>query len=219
MSTNITKQGLACASGGIGENLFRDSYFQAGMTLGTSSDTSTPLGYYNGAASNHSFSNGEDTILLNNTSNIGINFKRLATNINLDTTSYYTISCEAKCTNGSAHLDIGLSYCNTSDAWVWRGGTNAHYFTEANTWQKFTLTFKPDSNTKYIGYCFTCNCGGDNTLTLRRCKMEKGSVATPWTPSPQDEVYIGDICGFTELNGDIASIGENCITATEFIEW
>lgn len=171
---------LSAGFGGA-ENLFRDSYFRADMILGGSSDTSTTLGYYNGAASNHSLANGEDTITLNGSSNIGINFKRLATDINLDVSSYYTISCEAKCTNASAHLDIGLSYCNTSNTWIWRGGTNPQNFTAANTWQKFTLTFKPDADTKYIGYCFTCNCGGNHTLVLRHCKLEKGSVATPWT--------------------------------------
>lgn len=190
----ILSRGLVCHyplnGGGRGQdNLFRDSFFQSDMILTASSDMSSPLGFYNGTASNHSLLNGEDTILLNSQSNIGINFKRVATDISLDSTSYYTISCEAKCTNASAHLDIGLSYCNTSDTWIWRGGTNANYFTAADTWQKFTLTFKPDADTKYIGYCFTCNCGGNHTLTLRHCKLEKGSVATPWMPNSTDTAY------------------------------
>lgn len=220
--SNITKQGLVKAPGQINENLFCNSYFSSNMPLGGSNDTSSYLGYYNGSTSIHNLVNGEDTITLTNTSNLGINFKRLATDINLDSNSYYTISCEAKCSNANAHLDIGLSYCNTSNSWVWRGGSNPQNFSAANTWQKFKLTFKPDANTKYIGYCFTVNCGDNHTLVLRRCKLEKGSIVTPWTPSPLDAIYTGSSCGFTELSivsPAQASVNANFWVANEFIEW
>ena len=176
-------------NGRTNENLFRDSAFNISELTGNSSDLTTTLGYYNGAASNHTFENGIDTILLNSTSNIGINFKCKATDINLDTSAYYTISCEAKCSKSGATLDIGLSYYNNSNSWVWRGGTNPQSFNAVDTWQKFKLTFKPDSDTQYIGYCFTCKSGGNNTLSLRYCKMEKGSVATPWMPNSADDEY------------------------------
>ncbi|MBO7536463.1 MAG: hypothetical protein J6T34_04935, partial [Bacilli bacterium] len=137
--------------------------------------------YYNGNASNHTFTEYEpgviqDTIALGS-GNIGIAFVRLAEDFALDSTANYTITCWAKCSSASLSLSIGLSYFNTSDVGQWRGGTNATAFTAANTWQKFTLTFKPDADTKAICYCFTVNANGANeTFTIRNCRLEKTGV-------------------------------------------
>ena len=143
--------------------------------------------YYNGSASNHSFSGNIDTITLSSGTNIGISFLRKATDINLDSSSFYTLSCEAQCSAEGAHLDIGLSYYNTNNTWVWRGGSNPQNFNATNKWQKFTFTFKPDADTQYIDYCFTINNTG--TFKIKNCKMEKGSVATDWMPNKEDIAY------------------------------
>ena len=139
------------------ENLFIDStYEQADSSIANSStDWSKYFRRYNGSAGIHSFSDYTDTITLSTTGNLGVTFQRKATDINLDSTSYYTISCEAKSTQTARPLCIGLSYYNNSNSWVWRGGSNPTYFKEVNKWQKFTLTFKPDADTQYIDYCFT----------------------------------------------------------------
>lgn len=172
--------------------------------------------FYNGAVSNHTFTDngddfGEDTILLNSNANIGLGFLRKASEISLDSTSNYTLSCEAKCTKAGAELCIGLSYYNTSNTWVWRGGTNPQAFNAVNTWQKFTLTFTPDSNTQCIEYCFTVRgvASGTDTFTIRKCKLEKGSVATAWSKSPHDSKTIFDCSGF-ENDGVTRGIIENC---------
>lgn len=175
---------------GGAENLFKGTAMtpleraSSGFVGSSDADYTKCFRYYNGSASNHSFQGNTDYITLSSGSNIGISFLRKASDINLDYNSYYTISCEAKCTTSNMHLDIGLSYMNTSNTWVWRGGTNPQNFTATNVWQKFTLTFKPDADTLYIDYCFTVN--GTGTLAIRKCKMEKGSVATPWVPNPAD---------------------------------
>lgn len=173
-----------------GENLFIGSAYTpadiANFVRNNSTDWTKPLRFYNGSANIHSFANGIDTITLNSTANLGIAFMRSATEINLDTNSQYTISCEAQCSSTSKPLCIGLSYYTTDNAWVWRGGTNGQNFSEVNTWQKFTLTFTPDSNTQYICYCFTVATGGNNTLKIRNCKLEKGSVATIWSPAKSE---------------------------------
>lgn len=173
-----------------GENLFIGSAYTpadiANFVSNSSTDWTKPLRFYNGSASIHSFVNGIDTITLNSTKNLGIAFVRSATEISLDTNSQYTISCEAQCSSTSKPLCIGLSYYTTDNAWVWRGGTNGQNFSEVNTWQKFTLTFTPDSNTQYICYCFTVATGGNNTLKIRNCKLEKGSVATIWSPAKSE---------------------------------
>ena len=178
-----------------GENLLLDTKMNDRSTFVNSSDTdfSKPLRWYNGDATIHNFQqiSGDiykDTVTLNSVANLGIAFTRLATDINLDSTSYYTLSCYASCTKSGAHLDIGLSYYTTANAWVWMGGTNPQYFNAVNTPQRFALTFKPSSDVKAIMYCFTVLgvAGGTDTFTIYNCKMEKGSVVTDWLPSPDD---------------------------------
>lgn len=201
------------------QNLFRVSSFSpedlATTNLVATSDTdwTNYIRYYNGAANLHNFENGMDIISLSASGNIGLAFARLASEIELDSSSYYTISCEAKCTKPSAHLDIGLSYYNTSNIWVWRGGTNPQNFNDVDKWQKFKLTFKPDANTQAISYCFTVvgASGSTDKLYIRRCKLEKSSYATSWVPNIDDVHYSvfdfdsnieNDISGYNN-NGEI----------------
>ena len=178
-----------------GENLLLDTKMDDRSTFVNSSDAdfSKPLRFYNGDASIHNFQLidddiYQDTVTLNSAANLGIAFARLATDMNLDSNSYYTLSCYASCTKSGAHLDIGLSYYNTANTWVWRGGSNAQYFTGINTVQRFALTFKPDVDTQAIMYCFTVLgvAGGTDTFTIYNCKLEKGSLVTDWLPSLDD---------------------------------
>ena len=178
------------------ENLFIGSAFSTtdvnNMVANSSTDWTKYFRWYNGSKSIHTFSDGIDTIKLNATGNLGIAFTRKATDINLDSNSYYTISCEAKCTKSGAQLSIGRSYYTTGNSWTWRGGENKTTFNAVDTWQTFTLTFKPDANTQYICYCFTCangTSGGTDTFSIRHCKLEKGSTATTWTLNQLDDTY------------------------------
>ena len=201
-------------SGGTGENLLLGSKMNY-ISIGTGTNyTASPVRYYNTSSSNCTVGDGQATILLNSTSNLGIAFVRLAEEIDLDTSSYYTLSCEAKCTQENAYLATGLSYYKTTDAAVWRGGTNKKAFTSTTNWQKFSLTFKPDTDTKAICYCFTVNglSGGTEHFYLRHCKLEKGSIATPWTLSSSelgiDITKIPDSSGY----GNDGTIIGNLIT-------
>lgn len=224
MSVSIRKTGIVQASGDIGENLFRGTLFQpediATLATTSSTDWSKYLRYYNTNSSYFTFSGDVLTVVLTTPGNLGISFARLAADIDLDTTSNYTISCEAKCTKSGAHLDIGLSYLQTSNSWVWRGGTGSQNFTAVNTWQKFYRTFKPDADTKAIVYCFTVvgASGGTDTFSLKHCKMEKGSIPTPWCPAPEDEYYVGATSGFNEILYAPASIGKEYMTSSQFYE-
>ena len=140
--------------------------------------------------------------------------------IELDSSSYYIISCESKCSKSGAHLDIGLSYYTTADAWVWRGGSGSQNYTAVDTWQKFYRTFKPDANTKAIDYCFTVigTSGGMDTFSIRHCKLEKGSIPTDWCPAPEDEYFVSSTSGFNELFDGNASISRGYINSIDFIE-
>ena len=176
--------------------------------IASSTDWTKYFRYYNGSTSIHTFTKMtgeediyEDTIKLNESANLGVSFARLATDISLDSNSYYTLSCEAKCNRSGASLSIFTTYLSTSNEWVWRGGQNAQSFTKTNTWQKFTYTFRPDANTLAINYGFTVS-GINNsnyTFSIRKCKLEKGSVATPWVRETiqQNPEYIFDAGNFT----------------------
>ena len=168
--------------------------------------------YYNGWSGLHSFSDDVDEITLNETgTNIGISFLRKATDINLDTSAYYTLSCEAKCNRPNAKLSIARSYMNTSNAWIWRGGENQIPFNNTTDWQKFTLTFKPDSDTQYIDYAFqvpTPTASTDYKLWIKHCKLEKGTVATPYTLNRNDADYTR--LGFNSgIEFDVSGLGNN----------
>ena len=223
MSTNISKQGIVYASGIVNENLFGATSMSANeravsdFVAISSTDWTKYFRYYNGSLSRHSFSDDTDTITLLSGSNIGIAFQRKATDISLDSTSYYTISCEAKCEVAGAHLDIGLTYYNTSNAWSWNGGANPQNFNAVDTWQKFTLKFKPSSTTQYICYCFTINNITDAHFSIRHCKLEKGEVATAWIPNPADVDYVRYM-GFSEVHTKQASIAKECMFANQFYE-
>ena len=181
-------------SNGGGDNLLIGSPLHitaSDLVISSSTDWTIPVRYYNGDTSCHNFSDGIDTVSLKASGNIGIAFIRKATDINLDSSSYYTLSCEAKCTKSGAGLDTGLSYYTTADTWVWRGGTNRKLFKSVNEWQKFSLTFKPDADTQYICYCFTVVgvTNGTDTFSIKNCKLEKGTIDTPWIPNPADPEY------------------------------
>ena len=219
------KNGVVEFGGSPNPNLLRGTSFSARENIASdfgANDTTWTryVRYYNGNINNHSFSGDTDTVLLNAVANLGVSFQRKATDINLDSTAYYTLSCEAKCTKASASMCIGTSYRNNSDGWVWRGGANPQAFTSTTEWQKFKWTFKPDADTQYIDYCFTVVGvnGGTDTLMLRHCKLEKGTIPTLWIPNESDVDYTGDL-SFIE-NADNCKIQKlDYIQSNEFIEY
>lgn len=175
----------------IGSGLTQTDYNNMTVSNG-STDWTKYLRWYNGSKAIHSFDDGIDTILLNTTGNLGICFVQKASDIDLDPNSYYTLSCEAKCSKSGAQISMARSYYNTSNSWVWRGGSDKKNFNAVDTWQNFSITFKPDANTQYICYCFTCangTSGGTDTFSIRHCKLEKGSVATSWELNSKEDLY------------------------------
>lgn len=223
MGVDLSKQNIWVADGNeVGENLFIDTYYKNANPAISNNSTNWSISFrrYNGSAAIHNIKDGIDTITLSAKGNLGICFCRKAIDINLDSNSYYTISCKAKCTK-ITHLDIGLSYYNNSNAWVWRGGTGAQNFNEVDTWQYFVRTFKPDTDTQYIMYCFTVvgTSGGTDTFSIKQCKLEKGSTPTPWLPNPVDNIYISSTVPFTENNNNNQLyIGNSWINANQFYQ-
>lgn len=168
------------------QNLFLGTTMEATPALASSTDWTKPFRTYNMPSGAFSAADQIATCTLSTTSNIGIAFSRLASDISLDSNSWYTISCEAKSTQTAKPLCIGLSYYKTDNTWWWNGGANPQYIDQANTWQHFSVTFKPAADTQAICYCFTVagTSGGTDTFSIRHCKLEEGVIATPWTGAP-----------------------------------
>lgn len=191
--TNITQQGIVNASGQVNPNLF-------------------------------SWSNkGASVITLNNYNNTG-SFTQFTNCLTFDASTTigttYTVSFWASSPNGTTALHVYNSngsprYFNFSTKLTNNLGTEWQYFTYT-----FTNTDKGSGSTtasvvNRIEIYMPSQMGGQ----VKEIKIEEGSVATPWVPASTDSSYAGDICGFTELGGNICSIGEQCITANQFIEW
>jgi len=176
------------------QNLFLGTTMEETPALASSQDWTKPFRTYNMPSGAFSASDQVATCTLSTTSNIGIAFARLATDISLDSNSWYTISCEAKSTQTTNPLCIGLSYFKTDNTWWWNGGANPQIIDQANTWQHFSVTFKPAADTQAICYCFTVKGtdGGTATFSIRHCKLEKGVIATPWTGAPYSEYTSTD---------------------------
>lgn len=62
--------------------------------------------------------------------------------------------------------------------------------TPSKEWQRFTFTgpvIFPNDDTRYSrGEMALYDYGGNNNYSVRRIKLEKGNVATDWSPAPED---------------------------------
>ena len=191
MSVNITQQGLASASGQVNPNLFK-----------TTPKSSTPTSY---------------------------NAYQINMTENLTAGTTYTVQLwdvdVAHSEKAVANLGVWLYWGGGSVNLLSWAGTN--YFTNGHA-DHLIATFTPTSSQasgsgatnawinvyNSVGYV-----AGTMSMSISHWKLEKGSVGTPWIPASTDDIYIGGGCGFTEIDATKCSIGENCITATEFIEW
>jgi hypothetical protein len=208
MSINITKQGIINASGQINPNLL-SRYVAPGQQNPGATSTAGRTNYY-----------GDYGIIIPATENADTYF-RLFLKQQLTANAKYTISC-----NVSGLLDGGyynfplFAQGNTSMGILQLNHNGLCSLT-------FTMTYGTQtavtvgSETVYI--CFMDDTArtipsGQGPITVTHFKLEAGEIATPWCPYTNDPNYVGDICGFTEIDATKCSIGKNCITATEFIE-
>ena len=210
MSVSITKEGLVKASGEINPNLL-SRYVAPGTGSPTSTSTAGRTKYY-----------GDYGIIIPATENADTYFN-LFMKQQLTANAKYTISC-----NVSGLLEGGYY--------------NFPLFTQSNTAMgilqlnhnglcslTFTMTYTGAQTASTVGSETVYRCFMDDTartipsgqgaITVTHFKLEAGEIATPWCPYTNDPNYAGDICGFTEIDATQCSIGKNCVTATEFIEW
>lgn len=190
-----------------GRNLFLASDMNTSpdeiVSNSSTSDWTKAFRIYNGHKSLHTFTAQQgssayiDSIALKGTKgNIGICFCRYAKEV-LKAGNTYTISFYAKCNDVSIPIWIGLSYYNTSDSFVFRGGENIRYLSKADTWEKIVFTFTlKDLDVKYMLYAMggvASNITTDVVLQIKEPKLEAGNKATDWTPAPEDLISQVDV--------------------------
>lgn len=209
MSVSISKQGIVSASGGVNPNLF-SRYVAPGQGSPGSTSTAGRTQYY-----------GDYGILIPATENADTYF-RLFLKQQLTSNAKYTISCNVSgLLDGSYYRFPLFSQGNTSMGVLQLDHNGLCSLT-------FTMTYSTQtavtvgSETVYI--CFMDDsvraiASGQGTITVNNFKLEAGEIATPWIPATTDPNYAGDTCGFTEIGATQCSIGKECITATEFIEY
>lgn len=170
-----------------GRNLLLKTDFPSDAVLvaNTNTNFANPLAYYNSDIYQYGQANELEFTLVN-TANIGIVGRRLASEIALDANEYYTLSAWVKLSVTNAVVGRVLSYQKNDGTWVWRGGQQAVKIPTANEWTFISITFKPDDDTYAISYGFTCNYGNNAKFSIRHMKLEKGNIATDWTPAPED---------------------------------
>lgn len=191
MSVNIMKQGLVNASGQVNPNLFK--------TTPKSANTTTYNAYQ-----------------INMTENLvaGQTYTMQLWDVDISHSAKDTASLGIWRYWGGGSVNLGS----------WAGTT---YFTNGHA-DHLIATFTPTSSqasgsgatNAWINiYNSVPSVSGTLSMHIGHWKLEKGSVGTPWIPASTDDIYTGDTCGFTEIDATQCSIGENCITATDFIEW
>lgn len=215
MGTNISKQGIASASGNIGANLLLHT------------DTSVyDIGYMS------SYSSGtcdtDWTMRFGDPSSIKIN-----------PSSSSTASGAYNYYNSAVNLTSGKTYCyscwiysDVADTWTYDSLGHFQTYTSsaahnrtiifsgvsvpANKWTWAYQVFKPTANCVFRSFhIYFANTS--QTIWVANVKLEEGTYPTQWMPNSADSNYGGAIHGFNEI--PIPSISKgNYFTANQFYE-
>lgn len=194
MSINLTQQGIFNASGDVNPNLF---------TWQNKGNTPITLANYQNTGSFTQFTN---CLTFDPSTTVG---------------KKYTISFWACSPNGTTTLQL---YNNNS---------TPRYFYFAPV----TLDSALNTEWKYFKYTITNQDRGSGNVALsnrieiymankmggqvKEIKIEEGEAATPWVAAASDNMYVGDIHGFSEVSDLMpnAKLYTNIIQASNFIEW
>lgn len=206
MSVNISQQGIASASGQVNPNL----------------------------VPNQGLFTKENPYILTTTSNDGYRWLSGSNfEVKPSTTYMYSVYCDGELasahTGAQGTFSMWLYLCNDGNASKSASGSydsavnfNSGNYSHVQIGNRHIWKYTTTASQRYMSIRLNNYGTGGVTHKYWGFKIEEGTVATPWIPNVNDTNYVGDICGFTEslsLTSEQVSIGENCITATEFIEW
>ena len=98
----------------------------------------------------------------------------------------WTLSFDLKINDGGEIRPLHFYHYQTNRFGIKASGD----ITPSKEWQRFTFTgpvIFPNDDPRYArGEMALYDYGGNNSYSVRRIKFERGSVATPWSPAPED---------------------------------
>ncbi len=172
-------------------------------------------------------------------------FKTVPKSVSKTSYQAYQINMTANLVAGTTYTvqlwDVDVSHTGKTESNLgvnlyWGGGSvslvswqGTSYFTDGHA-DHLVKTFTPTSsqasgsgagNAWINVYNSVPSASGTMNMNIGRWKLEEGSVATPWVPASTDNEYVGETCGFTELDtlSCAGKLGQECIQANNFIEW
>ena len=112
------------------------------------------------------------------------------TNDSRFTVGKYIFSADVNATALGTHLEVGFYYYNKAGVRYFHAGLPKKDVTSVNAWSRISLELKINDDVDFskemgfyiYGYPFTTN----SILYLKRPKLEKGTLATDWSPAPED---------------------------------
>ncbi|WP_448916566.1 hypothetical protein [Eubacterium ramulus] len=128
----------------------------------------------------------------------------------LEINQEYTLSLYAKC-DSIVYLEVKDDSANNIPLTYIR--------LDSKDWKLYTSTFIVEKNTAKPKIAFLTR-QDTATVYIKKIKLEKGNVATDWTPAPEDQVNKGDVVNQTnaelELDGAILRLkGEHVTVDTK----
>lgn len=150
--------------------------------------------------------------------NNGIGFRyNDFTSLNIKQGDTITFSCDIKGTSDSHKPNVTIRFQANSSSGVWWGNnaasSNSVYFTSSNdNWKRISVTYTIPSDEWTSKTMWLAIHGSyESNLYVRNLKLEKSSIATPWTPAPEDDASFYDnviydtsgYCNNGSVSGDI----------------
>lgn len=191
----ITNDGGIVSSGGSGRNLLINS-----SLLYSSIPENINFTFYtvNNIASSQFTNNGLNytATATNNAPNssrgIKVNLKEFNINIG-DTISF---SCDVKGNFGTRNNGLTVMYATTTnEAFYAVVSAGDKYPTTISNWERKSRTYTIPSNIRvesngdcYIYFFFGGGCDSEVNVYVRNLKLEKGEIATAWSPAPEDAI-------------------------------
>lgn len=191
----ITGDGGIVSSGGTGINLLKNS-----SLLYSSLPQNTNFSFYtvNNISSSQLTNDGlnytatSDNGAQNSSRGIRVNLKEFDINVG-DT---ITFSCDVKGKFGTNNNGLTIMHATTANsAFYALVSAGTKYPTTISNWERKSRTYTIPSNIRvestgecYIYFFFGGGYGSEVNVYVRNIKLEKGSVATAWSPTPEDNL-------------------------------
>lgn len=207
----ITNDGGIVSSGGSGRNLFANSSFQETTTQTLWNTTkngnliATQWNGYSGGVANasscyhaHLYNfQGENVYRYKKETEIWLGICYSGSLLkSIEVGGTYTFSCQLYRVSGGNGCSAGLYYCKTGEtSYAFHAGMSPNFSSSMVTGQwvtvSYTFTVAGEIDlSKGLSFYIYGAIAGDTAgeFYMRRPKLEKGSIATPWSPAPEDRL-------------------------------